>query len=109
MRDRGKVYWEWADASLHCRSIDERQPDGTLFNIQVRMSLLGRTQLFIGVYDIKGKMLLEEAFDSMVGQTMTSAMAWGLERARLNSPISVVTPKPAKPHPLPRPGSRRGK
>ncbi|WP_419795326.1 hypothetical protein MYA83_12425 [Pseudomonas palleroniana] len=109
MRNRGNVYWGWADPSLHCRSVDERLTDGTLLNVQVRMSLLGRTQMFLGVYSVKGQMLFEEAFDSMPGETMTSALAWGLERARLNAPRSqtpILTEKPAK---LPRAGSKQSK
>ncbi|VVN78440.1 hypothetical protein [Pseudomonas fluorescens] len=108
MRNRGKVYWGWADPGLHVRSVDERLGDGTLLNVQVRMSILGRTQLFVGVYAIKGLMLYEEAFDSMPGETMTKALAWGLEYARLKAPINAVIAKRAKPHPLPRPGSRQG-
>ncbi len=96
MRDRGKVYWAWADESLHCRSVDERQANGTLLNVQVRLSLLGRTQLFIGVYAGKGTMIYEEAFDSLTGQSMTNAMAWGLERARLKAPANVLISKRAQ-------------
>ncbi|KRP41800.1 hypothetical protein SAMN04490190_0537 [Pseudomonas libanensis] len=89
MRNRGKVFWDWADPALHTRSVDERQPDGTLLNVQVRMSLLGRTELFIGVYGINGKMLFEEAPDSLPGETMTNALARGLDRARLNAPLAT--------------------
>lgn len=88
MRNRGKVFWDWADAALHTRSVDERQPDGTLLNVQVRMSLLGRTELFVGVYGTNGKMLFEETPDSLPGETMTHALARGLDRARLKAPIA---------------------
>ena len=87
MRKRGKVYWGWADSSLHSRSVDERQVDGSLVNVQVRLSLLGRTQLFIGVYSVKGSMIYEETFDSLTGYSMTNALAWGLEAARLKVPV----------------------
>lgn len=89
MRNRGTVYCDWADPALHTRSVDERQADGTLLNVQVRLSLLGRTQLFIGVYGAKGMMIYEEANDSMPGESMSKALAWGLEQARLRAPMAV--------------------
>ena len=101
MRNRGQVYWDWADPAIHVRSVDERQADGSLINVQVRMSLLGRTQLFIGVYSVKGAMVYEEAFDSLSGYSMTNALAWGLEAARLKvAPGSAASP--VKRHSSPR-------
>nr|WP_236318836.1 hypothetical protein [Pseudomonas canadensis] len=108
MRNRGTVYWDWADPALHTRSVDERQADGTLLNVHVRLSLLGRTQLFIGVYGAKGMMIHEEAIESMPGESMSKALAWGLEQARMKAPPLSMTSKSAKPAPLPRPGSRQG-
>lgn len=81
MRNRGKVYWEWADPELHFRNYDERLSCGTLINIQVRTSLLNVTQLFIGIYGQKGLLLLEESYPDCRGLTMTAAMAWALQRA----------------------------
>nr|WP_252959728.1 hypothetical protein [Pseudomonas simiae] len=108
MRNRGSVYWDWADPALHARSVDERLSDGTLLNIHVRMSALGATQLFIGVYGVKGMMLFEEAFDARSGETMTQAMKWGLERGRAHAPASSIE-KPTKPESLPRLGSKQNK
>lgn len=104
MRNRGQAYWEWADAQLHFRNLDERLPCGTLINIQVRTSFKGVTQLFIGVYGQQGLMLLEEYFPDCRGQTMTAAMTWGLQRA--NEWIAHTSP----PAPSSQPGSpgRRG-
>lgn len=109
MRNRGKVYWEWADPVLHVRSKDERLPDGTLLNVLVRMSPFGEVQLFVGVYGVKGTLIFEESYDSRPGETMTRAMAWGLERAKLKAPPDANPVKNVKPHPLPRPGSAQGK
>ncbi|WP_321847342.1 hypothetical protein [Pseudomonas paraveronii] len=109
MRNRGKVFWDWADPALHARSVDERRVDGTALNVQVRMSLLGRTQLFIGVYGDDGAVISEEAFDSLPDETMTKALAWGLERARLSPPSSIRSIKSAKPDRLPRAGSKQAK
>lgn len=109
MRNRGKVFWDWADAALHTRSVDERQVDGTALNVQVRMSLLGRTQLFIGVYGVKGAVISEEAFDSLPGQTMTEALAWGIDRARLSVPTSIYSATSVNPEKLPRAGSKQAK
>lgn len=101
MRNRGKVFWDWADPSLHTRSVDERQPNGTLLNVQVRMSLLGRTEMFIGVYGARGKMLFEETPETLPGETMTSALARGLDRARIKAPPATAR----KLERLPRSGS----
>ncbi|MDR2317783.1 MAG: hypothetical protein LBF06_15490 [Pseudomonas sp.] len=81
MRNRGTVYWDWANPELHFRNYDERLSCGTLINIQVRTSKENVTQLFFGIYGQKGLMLLEENYPDCKGQTMTAAMAWALERA----------------------------
>ena len=109
MRRRGKVFHDWADPSLNTRSVDERQADGTLLNVQVRMSLLGRTELFIGVYRADEKMLFEEAPESLPGETMTEALARGLDLARLKAPSAIRTITSSKPEKLPRAGSNQAK
>lgn len=82
MRRRGQGYWKWADPQLHCRAHDETLDDGSIIDVQVRLSRTGSTQLFIGVYAPSGMAILEEAFDSRPGESMTTAMAWGVGRAR---------------------------
>lgn len=82
MRMRGNVFWNWADPILHHRDHDETLDDGTLIDVQVRLSRTGSTQLFIGVYSPLGKVVCEEAFDSRPGENMSTALAWGVERAR---------------------------
>ncbi|WP_232111610.1 hypothetical protein [Pseudomonas guariconensis] len=82
MRIRGQVFWSWADPTLHCRSHEETLSDGTLIDVQVRLSRTGATQMFIGVYAPKGMALFEEAFDTRPGESMTRALAWGVGRAR---------------------------
>lgn len=109
MRKRGKVFMDWADPSLHTRSVDERQADGTLLNVQVRMSLLGRTELFIGVYGVDEEMLFEEAPESIPGETMTAALARGLDRARLKAPSALRSISTRKAEKLPRAGSNQAK
>ena len=109
MRNRGKVYWDWANPAFHTRTVNERMPDGTLLDVQVRMAVFWETQLFIGVYAQKGMMLFEEAFDSRPGETMTMALEWGLNRARQMSPAGAVLLKKVKLEPLPRSGSRQNK
>lgn len=49
MRIRGQVFWSWADPTLHCRTHEETLSDGTLIDVQVRLSRTGATQMFIGV------------------------------------------------------------
>lgn len=82
MRNRGQIFWEWADPDLHFRNFDERLADGSLINIQVRTSKAKQTQLFLGIYTHDGSMLLEEGYLDCEGQTMTAATTWALLRAR---------------------------
>lgn len=82
MRIRGDAFWNWADPTLHHRTHDETLDDGTAIDVQVRLSHTGGTQMFIGVYARSGMALHEEAFDSLPGESMTRALAWGVGRAR---------------------------
>lgn len=82
MRKRGTKFWEWADPVLHHRDHDEILDDGTSIDVQVRLSRTGSTQMFIGIYAPSGKALHEEAYDSRPGENMTTALAWGIDRAR---------------------------
>lgn len=82
MRVREQTYREWADARLHSRCHDEVLSDGTILDIQVRLSRLGATQLFLGLYAGNGKALVEEYYPTRPGETMTRALVWGVERAR---------------------------
>ncbi|MDM3887026.1 hypothetical protein QSV36_15745 [Pseudomonas sp. BCRC 81390] len=82
MRNRGEVFWEWADPTLHHRTHNETLSDGTYIDVQVRLSRTGKTQMFIGVYAAGGMALHEEAIESRPGESMTRALAWGVGRAR---------------------------
>ncbi|MBJ9973898.1 hypothetical protein IAE35_02375 [Pseudomonas sp. S75] len=82
MRVRDQTYWTWADGQLHSRCHDERLSDGTSIDVQVRLSRLGATQLFLGIYGPSGKALCEEYHRALPGQTMTRALVWGVDRAR---------------------------
>jgi hypothetical protein len=81
MRIREETYWQWADAQLHSRSHDEALSDGTTLDVQVRLSRLGATQLFLGLYAGDGRALLEEYYPARPGETMT--VRWcGVSTAR---------------------------
>lgn len=82
MRLRGEVFWTWASPGLHCRAHEEVLKDGTSIDVQVRLSMVGATQLFLGIYGASGAMIHEEGYDSRPGESMTKAMAWGVQRAR---------------------------
>ncbi|WP_433588251.1 hypothetical protein [Pseudomonas koreensis] len=107
MRTRGSTYWGWANPEIHFRNKDERLPDGTLLNVQVRTSKTGDVQLFLGVYGQFGTMLLEEAFDSRPGETMTQAMAWGFQRANEFVAMTSQSMPISQTERSPRRGSRR--
>lgn len=81
MRTRGSKYWMWADTALHSRSHEEICSDGTAIDVQVRLSRTGSTQLFIGVYAPSGLAKFEDAYDSRPGESMSTALAWGIDRA----------------------------
>ncbi|WP_313600800.1 hypothetical protein [Pseudomonas sp.] len=94
MPNRGIVFWEWADPTLHSRSITERLGDGRLIDVQVRMSAQWDVQLFIGVYESNGALVFEEAFQSRPGETMSKALVWGVARANEQA-LSIHSPPPA--------------
>ncbi|CAG8865608.1 hypothetical protein PS627_01527 [Pseudomonas fluorescens] len=82
MRVRGTIFWQWSDPTLHHRVHDETMDDGTEIEVQVRLSRVGSTQMFIGVYSPSGAPILEEAFASRPGESMTRALVWGVDHAR---------------------------
>ena len=82
MRTRGTTYWDWADAQLHSRTHSEILDSGTTIDVQVRLSRIGATQMFIGIYGQDGDAVHEEAYKTRPGQSMTTAMLWGVARAR---------------------------
>ena len=93
MRIREETYWQWADAQLHSRCHDEELSDGTSIDVQVRLSRVGATQLFLGLYARGGKALLEEYYPSRPGETMTRARGWGVDRARAQATGAVPLPE----------------
>lgn len=82
MRTRGSKYWAWADPMLHSRCHEEVCSDGTIIDVQVRLSCTGLTQLFIGVYSPSGDALFEDAYYARPGESMSTALAWGIDTAR---------------------------
>ncbi|WP_228533820.1 hypothetical protein [Pseudomonas sp. UFMG81] len=82
MRIRGKKYREWAGVHIHVRVHEEVFSDGTLLEVQTRLSRTGATQLFIGIYAPSGEAIREETYGSRPGETLARALAWGVERAR---------------------------
>ena len=100
MMRRGSKYWLWADCELHCRMHDEVLSDGTIIDVQARVSRRGRTQLFIGIYDKSGLAIFEEAHDHLPNDTMTTALAWGVGRARAVASGNVVIGAPSAGLPL---------
>lgn len=82
MRVRGDIFWAWADPETHHRTHDEVLNNGTLIDVQVRLSRDGKTEMFIGIYAPDGMALHEEADDSHPRESMTRVLAWGVGRAR---------------------------
>lgn len=82
MRVRGSEYWAWADHQLPEKSHQESLSDGVEMDVLARLSRSGATQLFIGVYAQSGAIVAEEFYPLMHDETVTSALAWGAQRAR---------------------------
>ncbi|WP_145183105.1 hypothetical protein [Pseudomonas sp. URMO17WK12:I11] len=96
MRVRDETYWQWADAQLHSRCHDEVLSDGTTLDVQVRLSRLGATQLFLGLYGQDGQAKLEEYYAARPGETMTRALVWGVNRARALAIGALPMPRQAR-------------
>ncbi|MBK5003714.1 hypothetical protein [Pseudomonas sp. S32] len=96
MRVREQTYWRWADAHLHSRCHDEALSDGTTLDVQVRLSRLGATQLFLGLYARDGRALVEEYYPARPGETMTRALVWGVDRARAMATGALPMPTQRK-------------
>lgn len=82
MPHRGSTFWLWADCELHHRTHSEVLEGGVTIDVQVRLSRQGVTQLFLGVYSENLRIIHEEAYTERVGETMTTALLWGVGKAR---------------------------
>lgn len=83
MKRRGELYRQWCDPGLHHQTHQETLDDGTTLEVQARLSRTGTTQLFVGVYCADGAVLYEKAYGQRAGETMSRALIWGVELARL--------------------------
>lgn len=63
------------------------------WTMQVRLSRLGATQLFLGLYAGDGRALLEEYYPALPGETMTRALVWGVDRARAMATGALPLPE----------------
>lgn len=93
MRIREEAYRHWAQSQLPSRSHEEQLSDGITIDVQVRLSRLGATQMFIGMYSDNGTALLEEYYPTRPGETTTRAMVWGVNRARAMSLDAAAQPQ----------------
>lgn len=97
MRFRGATYWGWADPQLHTRTHSEVVEAGFSIDVQVRLSRIGTTQMFIGVYGCSGVMIHEEAHSARPSQSMTTALLWGVARAREIASSSIARGSEVRP------------
>lgn len=82
MRNRGTCFWEWKDSRLQTWTHDEELEGGADIDVQVRISRTGGIQMFLGVYRHDGRILAEEIYENLPGQTMARALVYGTQRAR---------------------------
>lgn len=83
MPHRGSKFWLWADCELYHRTHSEVLGNGTIIDVQSRLSRQGVTQLFLGVYSESLRIIHEEAYIERVDETMTDALLWGVQKARM--------------------------
>lgn len=82
MRHRGSCFRSWSNNLLPTTLHTEELDDGMQIEIQARLSRTGGTQLFIGVYDVDGIRICEEAYQALPGQNVSRALVMGTQRAR---------------------------
>jgi hypothetical protein len=82
MKNRGSTFWSWSDAQLQTKTYEEELDDGTKIDVQARLSRTGGTQIFLGVYTEDGRIITEEIYDNLPGQTTLRAIVSGTQRAR---------------------------
>ena len=95
MKNRGAQFKVWVDLLLHTRT--ETQivgEDGMVVDVQARLSRTGSTQMFMGVYEADGRMVTEEYYPSMEGETMTRALFFGSARGFAIASGADVLPDP---------------
>ncbi len=83
VKKRGRVFWDWSDCELHARCHDGLLPDGGQIDVQVRTSRTGTVQLFVSAYSGSGSILFEEYYKERPGESMTTALAFGVARAMM--------------------------
>jgi len=76
------MYRDWEDSQLKSITHEETVESGSTIDVEARLSSAGTTQLFIGVYSSDGVAVIEIAYDSRPGETVTQALAWGVDQAR---------------------------
>lgn len=93
MKNRGPTFWSWSDAQLQTKTHEEELDDGTKIDVQTRISRTGGTQMFLGVYAIDGRIITEEIYDNLPGQTTLRAIVSGTQRARA---VAIGASEPLK-------------
>lgn len=93
MKNRGAAFWSWSDAQLQTKTHEEELDDGTKIDVQARISRTGGTQMFLGVYTADGRIITEEIYENLPGQTTLRAIVSGTQRARA---VAVGASEPLK-------------
>lgn len=93
MKNRGPTFWSWSDAQLQTKTFEEQLDDGIEIDVQSRISRTGGTQMFLGVYADDGRIITEEVYDNLPGQTTARAIVSGTQRARA---VAVGASEPLK-------------
>ena len=84
MKNHSQAYWAWTDSDEGLEFFQHVEwPTPTReIDVRVRKNRFGDVQIFNGVYDENGKVLMEEFFGDSELKTVQAAMAWGKSRTR---------------------------
>ena len=82
MLERTKTYFDWSAVRTNFYSKELKLPNGTQVDVRARTLDDGTTQLFVGVYTVKGEPIVEDYTDDVQNMTVEQALNWGLDRGR---------------------------
>ena len=82
MFERTKTYFDWSAVRSNFYSKELELPNGTQVDVRARTLDDGATQLFVGVYTVKGEPIVEDYTDDVQNMTVEQALNWGLDRGR---------------------------
>ncbi|WP_085690555.1 MULTISPECIES: hypothetical protein [unclassified Pseudomonas] len=97
MRRRGAQYWLWVDKRMPGKTHEDFLSDGRQIEVQARLTSQRMTQVFVGIYTAEGAAVCEAFQERLAGDTLSSAIEWGVQCARQIIVASEVFKAPHLP------------